>query len=637
MADLHPIRRVVAVTRRRLRLQAALEGATSAAIVGIGVALAFLWLWRMQLVDGQTAGLLFAAAAALVVAGALASSLARHPEAQVAARLDRASGLSDRLGTALDFERRVDVEPNKETQALMRAAIDDALAALPRADARAAAPFRTPHDARALSAFVVVGAAIAALSFHPEPPPPLAVGAAPVQKAAPADESESLDADDLDYQRQYVDELKKLAETTQDETLKQMTQELQEILEEAARGQTSKQALLERMEKLEKKYAEGSSQSLDKLLGGLKDQGQELKKNKVTQRLGDALEKGDMEAAQKELERLADQVDKGAMKPEDQKKLAEALDKSADKQEQRDQKDEERAAKEQKDQQTQQQKKIDQQKDEIRRLEKKVAQNQDDDDTKRTLEKKRRDLERLERDQSQQAEKPKRQLERLSRDMKEAAENLKEKNSKQASQSMRQGAEDMKRAGQKMKQMQNQQRVQSQLRDLKDAIGRAKPRRGNGQKSMAERMREQRVQEWEQRAGGQRGNPQAWRQTGQQRGLKGQGPGQSGQGQKGDKDGQDPGERWGTEHDPHLADDPTRMANAQFDNDQLKGVQGQGASRRETILTSAQKGFAQASYRKVYTEYRKVVEEVMNQEKVPQGYKYYVKRYFQRIKPHSMD
>ena len=36
-------------------------------------------------------------------------------------------------------------------------------------------------------------------------------------------------------------------------------------------------------------------------------------------------------------------------------------------------------------------------------------------------------------------------------------------------------------------------------------------------------------------------------------------------------------------------------------------------------------------------EYKKVVEEVMNQEKVPQGYKYYVKRYFQRIKPHSMD
>jgi hypothetical protein len=31
------------------------------------------------------------------------------------------------------------------------------------------------------------------------------------------------------------------------------------------------------------------------------------------------------------------------------------------------------------------------------------------------------------------------------------------------------------------------------------------------------------------------------------------------------------------------------------------------------------------------------VEEVIRAEKVPSGYKYYVKRYFQKIKPHSMD
>jgi hypothetical protein len=86
-----------------------------------------------------------------------------------------------------------------------------------------------------------------------------------------------------------------------------------------------------------------------------------------------------------------------------------------------------------------------------------------------------------------------------------------------------------------------------------------------------------------------------------------------------------------------MTGDPTRIDDAKFKADQLKGAHGQGPSRRETILTSAQKGFAQAGYRKIYADYKKVVEEVMNQEKVPQGYKYYVKRYFQRIKPHSMD
>src|SRR5262249_17528650 len=129
----------------------------------------------------------------------------------------------------------------------------------------------------------------------------------------------------------------------------------------------------------------------------------------------------------------------------------------------------------------------------------------------------------------------------------------------------RQGAEDMKRTGQKMRQLQNQKRVQSQLRDLKDAMSRAKPRKSGTQKSMADRMRQQRIKEWEQRAGGLRGNPQAWRQTGQ------------GKGQEGNRsEGQDPGSRWGTEHDPNLMDDPTRLASAKFENDELKGLKGQG-------------------------------------------------------------
>ena len=86
----------------------------------------------------------------------------------------------------------------------------------------------------------------------------------------------------------------------------------------------------------------------------------------------------------------------------------------------------------------------------------------------------------------------------------------------------------------------------------------------------------------------------------------------------------------------NVTGDPTRF-NAKLKDEKLTGIHGQGPSRRETILTSAKKGFAEAAYRKVYADYKKIVEEVMTQEKVPQGYKYYVKRYFQRIKPHSMD
>ena len=70
----------------------------------------------------------------------------------------------------------------------------------------------------------------------------------------------------------------------------------------------------------------------------------------------------------------------------------------------------------------------------------------------------------------------------------------------------------------------------------------------------------------------------------------------------------------------------------------MQGVQGRdGESTRETILAAAQKGFASRSYKRVYAAYKTIVEEVMHGEKVPSGYKYYVKRYFQKIKPHTMD
>ena len=72
-------------------------------------------------------------------------------------------------------------------------------------------------------------------------------------------------------------------------------------------------------------------------------------------------------------------------------------------------------------------------------------------------------------------------------------------------------------------------------------------------------------------------------------------------------------------------------------DESVSGVHGRGPSRRETILSAAQKGFASRAYEQVYAEYKNIVEEVVRAEKVPSGYKYYVKRYFQKIKPHSMD
>ncbi len=60
---------------------------------------------------------------------------------------------------------------------------------------------------------------------------------------------------------------------------------------------------------------------------------------------------------------------------------------------------------------------------------------------------------------------------------------------------------------------------------------------------------------------------------------------------------------------------------------------GQGASASEVVFGAAARGFAGADYRKVYTDYKTVAEEALTNDEIPSGYKFYVRRYFQLIRP----
>ena len=60
---------------------------------------------------------------------------------------------------------------------------------------------------------------------------------------------------------------------------------------------------------------------------------------------------------------------------------------------------------------------------------------------------------------------------------------------------------------------------------------------------------------------------------------------------------------------------------------------GEGPSNSEVILAAAEKGFRGGGYKKVFTQYKTVAEEQINKEKVPDGYRFYVHRYFQLIRP----
>jgi hypothetical protein len=60
---------------------------------------------------------------------------------------------------------------------------------------------------------------------------------------------------------------------------------------------------------------------------------------------------------------------------------------------------------------------------------------------------------------------------------------------------------------------------------------------------------------------------------------------------------------------------------------------GQGANRSEVIAGAAERGFVGKGYKQVFTEYHTVAERAIGKEDVPPGYRFYVQRYFQLIRP----
>ena len=65
----------------------------------------------------------------------------------------------------------------------------------------------------------------------------------------------------------------------------------------------------------------------------------------------------------------------------------------------------------------------------------------------------------------------------------------------------------------------------------------------------------------------------------------------------------------------------------------ITGVQGDGASAVQTVASSSEGQQSAVSYKDAYTKYQKLSEDALTQEQIPLGYKFYVKRYFESIKP----
>lgn len=742
MVDTSGIHSLIGRARRRLKAQSAFEIAMLALVLAFAAALMVVFATRQRWI-GEDLGLgLLLGTAAIPVVGAVIGALRRFPDQVVAQRLDRACGLSDRLGTACAFEASL-ARPDSaqaddlETRALMEAAIRDAVRAAPRANVVAATPFTPPQDTYAAGAFAVVCLLVAGLWWpyqevdelacagnvtldgkalpdeaadrgtlvflntntgtrtevslgrtgpfrYQEPlrggPYRVSYQASPalcaldthtmpcssgdlvaalglVQHARVRGINHDLECtagecrfdldiksnigkpidpvafaeDDVDYVQELVNDLRRAARDQNDPSLHEFVTALDELLTKAQNGELTKEQLLEEMKKAEEKFQEGNDPKLDEAMSDLQETGKELQKDKMTKELGKALEQGDLEKAQKEMEELAKKLENDELTDKQKEQLSKALEKTAEKFDKKEQKREKDLDKQ-----------IAQQKQKMEKMKRQLDKEQDaqkKEQQSRRLDKEKRDLDKLERKKQERKEsQAKRNLKELHRDMKEAAQNTK----KQKDQTKEQQQEQQKQAARKMRNMrrntgkvdqdqrkvQTQKKVASQLTDLREAMRRAKQRGKGGPKDMFGRNSKNR--DFGRRARGQKGSGQAWKPG--QGNKPGQGQGNK-PGGKGNKPG---GDSYGEGHDPDMMGDVTAKQGNTKD-ESVSGVHGKGPSARETVLSSAQKGFASKKYKEVYAEYKSIVEDVMQAENVPSGYKYYIKRYFQKIKPHSMD
>lgn len=234
--------------RRRIRIQAALEAATTAAIgasVGAGVVVVLVRIAAISHAIGVAA----LAVAPVVVAAAAAIAAIRRPDANaVARRIDRASGLADRLATAVEFAR----EPASDADGFRGAAIDDAIRAVPRARVEAAAPYAVPRHARAAAAYLIAAIVLAIVlpaAIAPGGPRRLAL------QAPPAEPGPKLGPDgtwDVGYPRDTVDQLRGIAIQRDAPAFVALADDLDRQLDRLALGAIDHDELLESLSRAER-------------------------------------------------------------------------------------------------------------------------------------------------------------------------------------------------------------------------------------------------------------------------------------------------------------------------------------------------------------------------------------------------
>jgi hypothetical protein len=645
---------------RRIRLGRSFDRGATALCIALLVAAAALVLRKTGHLSEATTRAVLAVAALAAVGASVVAYLRPLAERAGAVALDRHHGLSDRLSSALSFAAL----PARDRTPFMDLAILDAAAVVGSVDPRRAVPLRLPRDAMAalLLAVATLGIGLFEVRRHE------------VVVAAQTIDAVDVTADDLDALRDF---LKDIEQRDSSEVMKAATEEFNQLIADLAARRLDRTEAFRRMQALEDKLLEGALADHKVLEAALGKIGDELKKAELTRPAGAALTNDHLADAEKALRDLADKLRReGKGVGKDQlDRLREALKRAAESNARQQEAIAERR---------------EQLKQELLREKKRQAERDGgaNDEERSLLQKKERELERLDREQ-EQAEAAGRQLDRLDRELEQAAADLMRDLGATAN-DLDQGAEDINRMARQEMTQEEKEQLKQKIDELREMI---RQQGQGGQKQMVRLRRFQAGARGQGQSGqgqgqgdqgedGQSGDGQQGH-AGQHPGQAGQGEGQqghAGQGQPGPGQGGGQGQQgasggelwvvgpngekmlmisrgsgrsgagaggeshggggepkggpgWGTEHDEHVQGQARSIKSATEDTQVAGQDSSQGGSRSEVIQGAAERGFTSRGYQKVYREYRTVAEEALTRDEIPGGYRSYIRRYFELIRP----
>lgn len=548
--------------------------------------------------------------------------------------LDRHHDLAGRVSNALAFAEE------REPGPLMQAAIADAAARAHQLRPREAAPLRVPPELLVSVGLIGVLVLVARLELRSERFVP-----EPVVSIVPL----VLSDDDVALLKQSAE---LLAKQSDEPEVQAATRRFNQLIEDIANRRLDRQEVFRRLEQIEQSLLAQSEAEREGLDEGMKGLAAELAKHALTKPAAEALEQKKLEDAEAALKALAERLRErpGSVNKAELERLRTALKNAAKLSTERSARIEEQRQKVA---------------EERRRLLDKKKQQQDKPLSKQDqqeLEQKERQLKRLDR-QKQSAQSGAQQFSELDRQLAKAAEDLM-KEMGDAAKDLEQSAQELNRMKQKQLSDSEKEALKQQLEELRQMLRQNQGGSDERQKMLdrfAKRARGQQGQQGEGQPGqGQKGQGQKGQggpdgQEGQGQPGAGQGtprltlgpgngpsipmpgqgqpgagtPGQSGSQSAGAQGGQEAG----SNTDPNLKGAASQAEGKAHDVAAAGIDSGQGEAASEVVFGAAERGFAGSGYKKVYTDYKTVAEEVMQSDEIPPGYRFYVRRYFQLIRP----